>query len=62
MKASEIKVKKDIELVKLLEEKRTEMRKIRFGVSGTKSKDSFLKKKCGRDIARILTEMKKRVG
>ncbi len=61
MKSSEIKEKKDTELVELLNEKRKELRDARFDTAGSKSKDAYVKMKLRRDIARILTEMRERV-
>ncbi len=61
MKNVEIKEKKDNELIDLLNEKRKELRDARFDTSGSKSKDAHFKKKIRRDIARILTEMRRRV-
>ena len=61
MKSSEIREKKDTELVKALNEKRTQLRDARFDTAGGKTKDLHYKQKTRRDIARILTEMRSRV-
>lgn len=62
MKMKEIKEKKDTELIDFLNEKRKELRDARFDTAGSKSKDAYLKRKIRRDIARVLTEMRRRVG
>ncbi len=62
MKKEEIKKKKDTELIELLNEKRKELRDARFNTAGSKSRDAYFKRKTRRDIARILTEMRERVG
>lgn len=61
MKSTEIKEKKDIELIELLNQRRKELRDARFDTAGGKNKDAYLKRKIRRDIARILTEMRARV-
>ncbi|MGM0482329.1 MAG: 50S ribosomal protein L29 [Patescibacteria group bacterium] len=62
MKPTEIKEKKDTELIELLNQKRKELRDARFDTAGSKNKDAYFKRKIRRDIARILTEMRARVG
>ena len=62
MKIKEIKEKKDTELIDFLNEKRKELRDARFDTAGSKTKDAHLKRKIRRDIARVLTEMRRRVG
>ena len=61
MKIAEIKEKKDVQLIELLNEKRKELRDARFTTTGGKNKDAHLKRKIRRDIARVLTEMRERV-
>ncbi len=45
------------ELVKLLGEKREELRKLRFEAAGSRPKDSNAPAKVKRDIARLMTEL-----
>ena len=45
------------ELVKLLAEKREELRKLRFEAAGSRPKDSNSPAKARKDIARILTQL-----
>lgn len=45
------------ELVKLLAEKREELRKVRFEAAGSRPKDTNAPAKIKRDIARILTAL-----
>lgn len=44
------------ELTKLLSEKREELRVIRFAAAGSRPKDTSVKAKLRKEIARILTE------
>jgi ribosomal protein L29 len=44
------------QLVKMLKEKREELRSLRFSAAGARAKDSNAPAKTRRDIARILTE------
>lgn len=44
------------ELVKLLSEKREELRVVRFTTAGSRPKDTSTKAKIRKEIARILTE------
>jgi len=53
--------KTERELQQLLLEKRSELRKFRFGGSGSKIRDTKRGKNLRKDIARILTELNKRV-
>ncbi len=48
------------ELVKLLSEKREELRVVRFAAAGSRPKDTSVKVKLRKDIARILTEFSAR--
>lgn len=56
----DIDKKKDFELTKMLKEKREAQRFFRFGVSGGKTKNVKEGQNTKKDIARILTEIKKR--
>ncbi len=56
----EIKEKKDGELGKLLREKREALREFRFSQAGSKTRDVGQAQKLRKDIARILTEVRKR--
>ncbi|MGB4076308.1 MAG: 50S ribosomal protein L29 [Minisyncoccia bacterium] len=47
------------ELVKILGEKREELRKLRFEAAGARPKDVNAPRKVRRDIARIHTEMRR---
>ncbi len=55
-KNTSFKDKKPEDLVKLLKEKREELRALRFGAAGSRAKDSSALGKTRKDIARILTE------
>lgn len=57
-KTNTFKDKAEGELVKLLSEKREELRTHRFSAAGSRAKDPDAAGKIRRDIARILTEMK----
>lgn len=59
-KKIELTEKNPEELMKLLVEKREELRKLRFAAAGAKAKDGSAPKKTRQDIARILTELHKR--
>lgn len=48
------------ELTKLLKEKRTSLRELRFASAGSRPKDSAEPKKTRKEIARVLTEMTNR--
>ena len=60
MKNNELNKLSQIELAKLLEEKRAAVRQFRFNVSGSKVKNIKEGTNMRRDVARILTEMAKR--
>jgi ribosomal protein L29 len=45
------------ELMKLLKEKREELRTLRFSAAGSRAKDSSMFSKTRRDVARVLTEL-----
>ena len=55
------KEKKEGELHKILAEKRLELRKFRFGGSGSRARDTKKGKNLRKEIARILTELNSRV-
>jgi ribosomal protein L29 len=48
------------ELTKLLGEKREELRTLRFTAAGARTKDTNASKKARVEIARLLTELKKK--
>ncbi len=58
MKKNPIKDKAPGELVKMLAEKREELRTLRFSAAGARAKDSSAFGKIKADIARIMTELK----
>ena len=58
--SKELKEKKENELVKMLAEKREELRNFRFAIAGSKQKNVKQGKSSRKEIARILTEIKKR--
>lgn len=57
MKKTAYKGKTREELVKGLLEKREELRKLEFGVTGSKTRDVRLGRTLKKDIARIMTEL-----
>ena len=56
-KKTTLKEKNTEELVKLLGEKREELRKLRFEAAGSRPKDSNAPAKVRREIARVMTEL-----
>ena len=52
----DIKKKTNQDLLKILSEKRAELREFRFGLAGSKTKNIKKGKEIKKDIARILTE------
>ena len=56
----DIKKKTDQDLLKMLSEKRTEIREFRFGLAGSKTKNIKKGREIKKDIARILTEARAR--
>lgn len=56
-KKTSLKEKNAGELVKLLGEKREELRKLRFEAAGSRPKDSNAPSKVKREIARLMTEL-----
>lgn len=60
--SDDIKTQSEKDLVKLVLEKREHLREARFNVSGTKIKDVRDQRNTKKDIARILTELRKRSG
>lgn len=57
MNMKELKEKNEAELVKLVAEKREELRKLRFGVAGSAMRNVHAGKNLRREIARMLTEL-----
>jgi ribosomal protein L29 len=55
MKVQELRVKNPDELKRLLQEKRAELCKVRFGLKSRQIKDTQGQKKLRKEIARILT-------
>ena len=60
-KKADLKNKIDKDLNKTLSDLRAELREFRFGLSGSKTKDIKKGKNLRKEIARILTELNKRV-
>ncbi len=58
---SEFKAKTKEELQKILTEKRASLQEFRFNASGSKSRNVKEGRNLRRDIARILTELNKKV-
>lgn len=56
-KKTTLKEKNEVELVKLLKEKREELRGLRFAAAGARPKDSNAPAKTRKEIARVLTEL-----
>ena len=55
MKVQELRAKNQDELKRLLQEKRAELCKVRFGLKSRQIKDTQSQKKLRKEIARILT-------
>jgi large subunit ribosomal protein L29 len=60
MKIKDLNKKTESDLEKTLQDKRLGLRKFRFGVSGSKSKNTKEAKNTKKDIARVLTEIRQR--
>ena len=60
MKKQKTKELNDKDLLKELNNKREELRQLRFDVAGTKAKDVKLASKIKKTIAKVLTEMRGR--
>lgn len=60
MTKTELKNKSDKELMKDLQDSRKGLREFRFGMSGSKTRDSKAGQKSRKTIARILTEVNSR--
>lgn len=56
-KKTKLTEKNPAELVKMLKEKREELRGLRFAAAGARPKDSAAPMKARREIARVLTEL-----
>ena len=54
--------KNEKDLMKFLVDKREELREFRFGIAGSKVRNIKAGRDTRREIARILTELKKRTG
>lgn len=59
MKKTDFKTKSEMELKKVLIEKRDTLAKFKFGISGSRTKNVKEGRNTRRDIARILTALKK---
>lgn len=57
---TDIKKKSAPDLVKHLEEKREDLRAIRFDLAGTKTKNTMSRKELRKEVARTLTELNAR--
>lgn len=60
MNMKELKERNDAELAAFVAEKREELRKMRFGVTGSGMRNTRAIRTIRRDIARVLTEVTKR--
>ncbi len=60
MTMSEIKQKNDADLTLFITEKREELRKLRFGATGSSMRNSHAMRDLRHEIARGLTELNKR--
>lgn len=60
MTAKNLEKKTDKDLKKELKEKKDSLRKFRFGLSGSKTRDTKEGKNLRKDVARILTELNSR--
>ncbi len=60
MQTSEIQQKSEAELVKFLEEKQEELRKLRFGIAGSGMRNTHALRNLRREIAQTLTELNAR--
>ncbi|MDB5194827.1 MAG: ribosomal protein [Parcubacteria group bacterium] len=56
-KKLDLKEKNPEELMKMLKEKREELRGVRFSAAGARAKDGSVFAKTRRDVARVLTEL-----
>lgn len=53
----DIREKNDTDLTKFVGEKRTELRKLRFGTAGSNLRNTRVQRSTRRDIARAMTEL-----
>ncbi len=60
MTMTEIKKKTDTDLIKLVSEKKEEVRKIRFESAGSGMRNSYAIRNLRKGIARVLTELNSR--
>ena len=57
---SELLQKNDVDLVTYVTEKQEELRKLRFGITGSSTRNSHTVRNLRREIARALTEVQAR--
>ena len=57
---AKLKEKSNKDLIKMLNEKRELLRKFRFGISGSKTRDVKEGKNARREVAQILTQLNSR--
>ncbi len=60
-KISAIKGKSSKDLIKTLNEKREELRKFRFGISGSKTRNVKEGRNTRMEVAKVLTELNSRI-
>ena len=60
MTKEDLNKKTDKELKKILASKREDLREVRFGLSGSKSRDTSVSKKLRKEIASLMTELNSR--
>ncbi len=60
-KISAIKGKSSKDLIKTLNEKREELRKFRFGISGSKTRNVKEGRNTRKEVAKVLTELNSRI-
>lgn len=57
MKMSDLQQKNDTDLVKFVDEKRDELRKLRFGTAGAGQRNTRAMRNLRREVAQALTEL-----
>lgn len=57
---SSLKDKKEKDLLEMLRDKREELRSLRFGTAGSKTRDVRAQRNTKKEIAQVLTELKAR--
>ncbi len=60
MNMKELREKNEVDLAKLIAEKREELRKLRFGVAGSTMRNVHAGKSLRREVAQALTEITRR--